>query len=275
MGSIVKGERRAMAASEIKSVRIDNMEMEYFTFGSGKKPFVMLPGASLRSVMLSKDAVAAAYDMFSKEYTVYVFDMRKNIPEGFTLEEMAADTAASMDELGIKESYMFGCSLGGMIAQNIAGKRSDLVRKLILASTMARANRTSHNTCDTWCTLCKKKNVAALNRSFASSVYSEDFYSQYEEIFRSMENDGTDEEMDRLYNEVKAFENYDGLDVLEKIQCPVLVIGSWDDKILSYEGSIELAKRLDCGYFMYSGYGHAVYDEAPDYKCRIADFFAD
>lgn len=264
-----------MAASEIKRIRTENMEMEYFTFGSGKKPFVMLPGASLKSVMLSKDAVAAAYDMFSDEYTVYVFDLRKDIPKGFTLEDMAADTIASMDELGIKDSYMFGCSLGGMIAQNIAGKRPDLVRKLILASTMARANKTSHKTCDTWCTLCKEKDVAALNRSFASSVYSEGFYKQYEEIFKSMENDGTDEEMDRLYNEVKAFENYDGLGVLESIQCPVFVIGSWDDKILSYEGSVELAEKLRCDYFMYSGYGHAVYDEASDFKDRIYTFFAD
>lgn len=264
-----------MTASEIKTVKTDNMEMEYFTFGEGEKTFVMLPGASLKSVMLSKDAVAAAYAQFAKEYTVYVFDIRKNLPSGHTVEDMAADTALSMDELGIRDSYMFGCSLGGMIAQNIAGRRPDLVKKLILASTMARANEASRKTCNTWCSFCKEKDVVSLNRSFASSVYSEGFFKQYEEVFRSMENDGTDEEMDRLYNEAKAFENYDGLDVLESIECPVFVIGSWNDQILSYEGSVELARRLRCDYFMYSGYGHAVYDEAPDYKDRIADFFRD
>lgn len=42
--------------------------------------------------------------------------------------------------------------------------------------------------------------------------------------------------------------------------------------VLGAAASIELADELKCELYMYDG-GHAVYDEAPDYKDRIQDFF--
>lgn len=50
-----------MAAIEIKTVQTDGFEMEYFCFGHGKEPLVILPGLSVQSVMGAADAVADAY----------------------------------------------------------------------------------------------------------------------------------------------------------------------------------------------------------------------
>ncbi len=52
-----------------------------------------------------------------------------------TIDEMARDAIALIRALGFEKVDLFGFSLGGMVAQDIALKAPDLVRKLILAGT--------------------------------------------------------------------------------------------------------------------------------------------
>lgn len=52
-----------------------------------------------------------------------------------TVSEMANDALKFIDALGLKEVDLLGFSLGGFIAQQIAAKRSRLVRKFILVGT--------------------------------------------------------------------------------------------------------------------------------------------
>jgi pimeloyl-ACP methyl ester carboxylesterase len=52
-----------------------------------------------------------------------------------TIEEMASDAVRFIRALGFKQVDLFGFSMGGMIAQVIAQKEPQLVRKMILAGT--------------------------------------------------------------------------------------------------------------------------------------------
>ena len=57
----------------------------------------------------------------------------------------------------------------------------------------------------------------------------------------------------------------------------MLVIGAKADRVLTPEGSVEIAEKLGgkCELYMYDEkYGHCVFDEAPDYKDRIYKFFS-
>ena len=249
--------------------------MKYFSFGSGEKNFVILPGASVRSVMLSADAVAAAYDCFSKDYTVYVFDCPENLREGCTIQYLARETAAAMRELGIENAYVFGCSLGGMTAQFLAAENPDLVHKMVLGSTLARPDEISRANCERWSALAAAGDVLSLNRDVFSHVYSEAYHEQYKDVFTVMETLGEPEELKKFSVIMRACAEMDSSAILDKISCPVLVIGSWDDNTLSPECCVGLARELGCGLYMYSGYGHAVYDEAPDYKAHLMRFFED
>ena len=49
---------------------------------------VILPGLSVQSVMGSSDAVVQAYNQFVDEYTVYLFDRRKDVPDSYSLADM-------------------------------------------------------------------------------------------------------------------------------------------------------------------------------------------
>ena len=53
-----------------------------------------------------------------------------------------------------------------------------------------------------------------------------------------------------------------------------MAVGAEQDSV--FPGNVsarEIAEKLGCGLYVYSDYRHAVYDEAPDYKERVWDFF--
>lgn len=59
----------------------------------------------------------------------------------YTLSDMAADTIAVLDAVGVAQAHIVGNSLGGMIAQTVAIEYPERVRSL--TSVMSAANRTS------------------------------------------------------------------------------------------------------------------------------------
>ena len=60
---------------------------------------------------------------------------------------------------------------------------------------------------------------------------------------------------------------------MPQIQCPVLVMGSGKDKVVTPEATIEIAERLRCEPVLYEEYGHSAYEEAPDFSNRVMTFF--
>jgi pimeloyl-ACP methyl ester carboxylesterase len=61
-----------------------------------------------------------------------------------TVEELASDILEFTDELGLTRMDLFGFSMGGFIAQEIALRRPRLVRRLILAGTGPQGGRGFH-----------------------------------------------------------------------------------------------------------------------------------
>lgn len=259
--------------AEIKTVKFDNFEMDYFTFGNGPKVFVIVPGMSLKSVMLSADAIIAAYAPFSSEYTCYVFDYVKDMRRGYSARDMADDLSFALRLLGVEHAYYFGASLGGMVLQELAIRHPEFIDKIALGSTFARVNDDTLGIMNRWKTYIEQRDVVALNRDMRTHIYSEEYLDQWSDAFAAIEADATDEELERAYRELCACLSFNSYQDLGKIKCPVLVIGSNCDKALQPSSSIELATALGCELYMYDGYSHAVYDEAPDYKDRLLKFF--
>lgn len=254
-------------------VSINGIEMEYFSFGRGKKIFVILPGVSVKSVMQSERAICSAYRDFTDDYTVYVFDRRFNMPEDYTIRQMADDTAAVMTELGLSDLYIFGASQGGMIALCLAIYHPELVSKVVLGSSTSRYSSSSSST-DKWIELAQSGDLTALTASFIDSLYSENTLGSYKELLMHMNDDATERDIERFIIQTKAIYGFNVYDQLDKIECPVLVIGVEGDKVIPPSESVAIADKIGCELYMYGKeYGHCVFDEAPDYKQRIIDFF--
>ena len=259
----------------MKTVIAGDMEMDYIRFGSGEKSFVIIPGLSIHSVMGLEDMIADAYKDFAKDYTVYVFDRARNIKAGYTVREMAADTAKAMEALGIEKADVLGASQGGMIAMYLAIDHPKLVRKMILGSTLAKPNETFIEAAGEWNRLAEERNETALAESFVDKVFSAGTLKEYREALVKMNMGITEEEFRRIAILTEACKTFNCYEELSKIKCEVLVIGSRGDRVVTAEGSEEIAEALSCELYIYEDiFGHAVYDEAPDYKQRCLDFFA-
>jgi pimeloyl-ACP methyl ester carboxylesterase len=81
-------------------------------------------------------------ELLAERFRVAVIDNRgvgeSDEPEGpYTVPQMAADVAAVLDDAGIERTNLFGVSLGGFIAQELALAYPRRVAKLVLCSTMA------------------------------------------------------------------------------------------------------------------------------------------
>ena len=263
-------------AVNINTVTIGENKMNYIVFGSGEKNFIIIPGLSIHSVLNSADAIKEAYKEFENEYTVYLFDRATNIKEGYSIKDMAKDIADAMKELNIENAYIFGASQGGMIAQYLAIDYPELVNKVVLGSTLSKPNDTSINVISNWINLAKEKEETKLLESFVDDVYSKNTLDNYRDYLISSNAGITDEEYERFIILASACNTFDCYDELNNIKCPVLVLGSYGDKVVTVEASKEIQEKINSDIYLYDdSYGHGVYDEASDYKQRILDFFND
>ncbi|MBQ9030962.1 MAG: alpha/beta fold hydrolase [Parasporobacterium sp.] len=130
----------------IETVSTNDFTMKYCKFGTGEKTFVILPGLSIQSVLDSADLIAEAYQLFAKDFTVYVFDRREELPASYSVYEMAQDTAAACQTLGMEDINLFGASYGGMAAMEIAIQYPELIEKVVLVSTSAAVTEDEYQT---------------------------------------------------------------------------------------------------------------------------------
>ena len=113
------------------TINIGNKSINYFKFGTGKKIFVMIPGLNVNSVLNYSEIVKNDYDMFSKDYTVYLFDRVNEMKPNYSVFDMAIDYIEAFKALDLKDIYLFGTSQGGMISMVISLK-CDLIKKMVL-----------------------------------------------------------------------------------------------------------------------------------------------
>lgn len=254
-------------------LEIKDIHMNYITFGNGEKPLVMISGLSTRSIKGAAVSLAYMYRIFAGDYKVYLFDRRENIGEIITVRELASDIAMAMDRLGIINADIFGVSQGGMIAQYLAIDRPDLVNKLVLAVTLSKNNQTVKAVVDDWIRMTEQNNIKGLVTDMAVKMYSDNYMKRYRPFMPLLTVFQRPKNVRRFITLAKACLTCNAYDELNKIQCPVFVIGGMQDKVVSGEASKEIAEKLGCKIFMYSDLGHAAYEEAKDFNKRIYDFF--
>ena len=256
-----------------RTITVSGSPMDYAVFGRGRRDLVLIPGLSLRSVRGAALPLAFMYRRFARDYRVWVFDRRADIPEGCTVRDLAEDVASAMAQLGIGRADVLGVSQGGMIAQYLAIDHPERVRRLALAVTLCRPNPTVREAVACWLEMADRGDYRGILLDTAERSYTEKRLRRERILYRVIGSFGKPESFRRFRIQAESCVRHDAFEALPKIACPTLVIGGTDDRIVTGEASREIAGRIPgCRLKMYDGFGHGLYEEAPDFQERVREF---
>jgi 3-oxoadipate enol-lactonase len=201
---------------------------------------------------------------------------RTSLPPGpYTSREMAADTKALADALGLGEFHLVGVSMGGLIAQEYALSHPHDLLSVVLANTYAKPDAYTRAAFDTWREVAVTGGMPLMMRQQAPWVFSPAFYDSHPEQLSTIIG-----EMERSAQPAAAFSaqiaallTHDSSDRLGSLQTPALVIASDDDIIIRLSLSHRLYEELPHGSWAIVPGGHAAFVENPDpWNRAVIDF---
>lgn len=254
---------------------LETGEMDYIRFGYGARVLVMIPGVGdgLKTVRGTALPFAALYRTLAKDFTVYALSRRVRLSPGMTTRDMAEDLNLALEALGLSGTSVVGISQGGMIAQWLAVDHPDKVSRLVLTVTLSRPNATIEEVIGRWIEMAEKGDYKGLMLDTAECCYSEKRLRKARRTLRLLGNIGKPKSFERFIIQAKSCACHDTYDELPRISCPTLVIGGWEDKIVTGNASVEIIDRIqDCQLKMYPDLGHGLYEEAPDFVEQIRTF---
>ncbi|MBO6229985.1 MAG: alpha/beta hydrolase [Ruminiclostridium sp.] len=260
------------------TVPVGNTSMSYVSFGSGEKKVILIPGLSdgLATVRGKAALLAKPYRPFFKKYTVYMFSRKDEMPEGYSIRDMAADQAAAMKTLGIGKACIAGVSQGGMISQYIAADNPGMVDKLVLAVTAPYANETIARVVADWIGMAERGDHKRLMLDTAEKSYSDEYLRKKRAFLPLLGFVGRQKSYRRFLINAHAILGFDARAVLKNISCPTLIIGGGKDKTVGAAAAGELHELITGSRLhIYPELGHAAYEEAGDFNRRIFDFFGE
>lgn len=121
-------------------IKVNNIYLNYEIRGSGPKVlFIHGIGADM------KNPLGLSNSPMMEHFTVLSFDSRglgkSDSPfEGCTIADLAKDAADLAKAVGWKKYHVFGVSMGGMVAQELAINYPEVLDKLVLAVTHSGGN---------------------------------------------------------------------------------------------------------------------------------------
>ncbi|MCE4557964.1 alpha/beta fold hydrolase [Roseateles cellulosilyticus] len=200
-----------------------------------------------------------------------------------TIEQMADDAVSFIKAKGFRQVDLFGFSMGGMIAQEIALKEPQLVRRMILAGTgpaggegistvagvanydLIRASLTSQD----------PKQYLFFTRTPAGIEAGQDFLRRLQERSENRDAEFAVGAYIAQLQALSAWGQKKPAD-LSQVKQPVLVANGDDDRMVPTSNSYDLAKRLpNARLVIYPDAGHGgIFQYHEDFVPKALAFLA-
>jgi 3-oxoadipate enol-lactonase len=234
--------------------RPDGCRLYYELHGDpDREPLVLLeglggdiPGWRRNIPALSEDLLVAAYDFRGNG--------RSDAPdEPMSMATFVEDTVALLDELGLDSAHLYGQSLGGMVAQELALSHPDRVRSLMLAAAHCGG---AH--------VVPSKAKAPKDRPYLQ-LYSEAFARAHPEHLRADLRAGLPQARHATRRQREAALAFDSCDRLGRIRAPTLILHGTEDRVIDPAKARILAERIpQAELVLLEGAGHVYHSEQPE-----------
>jgi pimeloyl-ACP methyl ester carboxylesterase len=265
----------------MSSVAVNGINLHFDEYGSGE-PVLLIMGSGAKGRTWRPYQVPA---LTAAGYRVITVDNRgisptDLCPEGFTLDDMVADTAGLIEALGIGPCRIVGFSLGGMLVQELLLAHPDLVARAVLMATRGRTDRLRAAMSAAESELLESGIELPLR--YAAVVQATQFLSprthaddrRIRDWLDIFEMAPADRSVRRAHLGLELIG--DRLEEYRKIKSPCLVVGFSDDLIAPPSLCREVSEYIPgCRYEEVAGCGHYGYLEQPQsVNSLIIDFFA-
>jgi pimeloyl-ACP methyl ester carboxylesterase len=256
------------------SVNASGAELYYERAGEGE-PLLLIQGMSATHMAWGRPFL----DELIRSFETIVFDNRGMGRSGraelpFTTADLAADTAALLDALGLETAHVAGISMGGMIAQELALAHPERIRTLTIGASYCGGPQG---------TLMAPEDLQMLGAAYASG--------QPEQVFRAMWeinlSPGFREDDSRfaafaemgaalpapqpvVLQQMRACGEHNTSERLGQISLPTLVIHGDADRLLGYGNGREIAALIPGARLAtLEGVGHMFWWEQPQRSAEL------
>lgn len=241
-------------------VKANGIDMHYLERGQGE-PLILIMGLSADGPVWELHAAE-----LEKHYRCILFDNRgvgqSDAPPGpYTSAQMADDTAALMDALGIAKAHVAGISMGGIIAQQLALRHPQKVHSQILIASWAKMDAYTTDVYKSLVTARRHLPFEDFLQLLHLWIFTPAHYNrntaELAEGRRSAPGYEFLQTQQGFEGQAAACWSHDVADQLGKIACPTLVTAGTKDIFVPYPFSKLLHERIPGSEMVdFEGWGH-------------------
>ena len=229
-------------------VAVGDTKMYYQIWGGGE-PLLMIMGLAGHCL----DWGEVLPQRLADRYEVILFDNRGSgrsdqLSGQCTIEQMADDAAGLMDALGIDRAHVFGGSMGGMIALQMALDHAKRVDKLVVGATSAGGRSRVFPPPEIERYFIPRPDLSPHDylRWAAAVCYPQEFIDAHpemveEKIRANLSHPGT---LAAYMAQLEAFRTFDVDERLSAIRAPTMVITGNRDVLIPPQNSLRMAEAI-------------------------------
>jgi pimeloyl-ACP methyl ester carboxylesterase len=259
-------------------VKCGEINLEYYDEGSGP-PLLLIRGLGAQCTTWGEPFLAPLREHFR----VIRFSNRgtglSDKPDGaITVRKLADDAAALLDALGIERAHVFGVSLGGMIAQELAIGHPQRVLGLVLGCTFAGGAHSIQPTDQIRASLAPDPNLTReeqIRRAWPFLMTERSIEERREFIEEMLALDvKTPTPPATVIQQMVAVQSFDTYDRLPAIDNPALVVHGDSDALIPDENGRIIHKRIPGSQLeIIKDAGHMFFWEYPEATAALLTSF--